>query len=91
MSLLQAFIIAMGLVGQVLIARKDARGYVAWIAGNLGLIVVYYQTDQAALIGLQVFNTLFQAGALVAWRRDSHRARTGLLHESALGEKTHAL
>lgn len=73
MSLLQGFIIAMGLVGQVLVARKDARGYLAWIAGNLGLMVVYHQTDQAALIALQVFNTVFQAGALIAWRRESSR------------------
>jgi len=73
MSVLQAFIIIMGLAGQVLIARKDHRGYVAWIAGNLGLMIVYHQTHQPALIGLQIINTTFQVGALIAWRRRAHR------------------
>ncbi len=59
----------MGLSGQLLIARKDPRGYVAWIAGNLALMVVYYRTEQTALIGLQLANTAIQIGALINWRR----------------------
>lgn len=78
MSVLQAFIITMGLAGQVLIARKDHRGYAAWIAGNLGLMIVYHQTHQPALIGLQVLNTTFQVGALIAWKRSAHRASRSL-------------
>jgi len=67
---LQAFIIIMGLAGQVLIARKDPRGYVAWIAGNLALVVVYVDTQQHALVGLQVVNSAIQASALIRWMRD---------------------
>jgi nicotinamide riboside transporter PnuC len=73
MSILQAFIITMGLAGQILIARKDHRGYAAWIAGNLGLMIVYHQTHQPALIGLQIVNTTFQVGTLIAWRRSTER------------------
>lgn len=69
MLVLQAFIIATGLAGHVLIARKDPRGYLAWIAGNLALIVVYHQTRQYALIGLQIVNCAVQVGALISWRR----------------------
>jgi len=72
--MLQAFIIVMALSGQILIARKDPKGYLAWIAGNLALIVVYYQTQQVALIGLQLANTAIQLVALKAWLRGSSPA-----------------
>ncbi len=80
MSVLQAFIITMGLAGQVLIARKDHRGYAAWIAGNLGLMIVYHQTHQPALIGLQILNTTFQIGALISWKRSARRTTHSYSH-----------
>jgi nicotinamide riboside transporter PnuC len=75
MTSLQAFIIVMGLVGQVLIARRDVRGYVAWIAGNVALMFIYYETHQLALIGLQVVNSAIQVNALRLWMQESHAAR----------------
>ena len=71
MTTLQAFIIAMGLTGQLLIARKDARGYLAWIVGNLALMVVFYQTQQFGLIAWQVANTAIQVMAFLSWLRES--------------------
>lgn len=73
--LLQVFVIVMGLGGQILIARKDPRGYLAWIAGNLGLMAVYHQTQQPALLFLQVVNTAIQLCALASWRRNTARTR----------------
>ncbi len=73
MTTLQGFIIVMGSSGQLLIARKDARGYVAWIAGNLALIIVYHETQQFGLIVLQIANTAIQALALVSWLRASRQ------------------
>lgn len=70
MTTLQAFIIVMGLTGQLLIARKDARGYLAWIAGNLALMVVYHETNQFGLVALQFANTAIQALAFTSWLRE---------------------
>lgn len=70
MTTLQAFIIVMGLSGQLLIARKDARGYLAWIIGNLALMVVFYQTRQFGLIAWQVANTAIQVMAFLSWLRE---------------------
>ena len=69
MSPLQLFVILAGLTGQLFIARKDPRGYLAWIAGNMGLVFVYWETKQFALIALQFVNTGIQVTALIAWRR----------------------
>lgn len=70
MTELQVFIIVMGLTGQLLITRKDARGYLAWMAGNLALIAVYYQTQQFWLIAWQIVNIALQAVALILWMRE---------------------
>lgn len=69
MTILQGFILVMGLGGQLMIARHDARGYLAWIAGNLALIVIYRDTQQLALMALPAMNTLIQCAALVSWAR----------------------
>lgn len=83
MSALQLFIIMSGLTGQLLIARKDPRGYLAWIAGNIGLVFVYLETKQFALIVLQFVNTAIQLGALIAWRRAKQRGAPSSLRTSA--------
>lgn len=78
MTTLQAFIVVMGLGGQLLIARKDARGYLTWIAGNIALMVVFYQTQQFGLIAWQVANTCIQMLAFLSWLRDERaRAQAG--------------
>lgn len=59
----------MGLTGQLLVARKDARGYLAWILGNIALAVIYYQTQQFALIALLAINTAIQTLTMVVWLR----------------------
>lgn len=69
MTSLQAFIVVMGLTGQLLVARKDARGYLAWILGNIALAVIYYQTQQFALIALLAINTAIQTLTMVVWLR----------------------
>lgn len=84
MTTLQAFIIVMGLTGQLLIARKDARGYLAWMAGNLALMVVYHQTHQFGLVALQVANTAIEALAFVSWLR-------GHQPPEQLGDQTHGV
>jgi nicotinamide riboside transporter PnuC len=76
MSCLQTFIIVMGLAGQILVARQDYRGYVAWIAGNVALMYVYYQTHQLPLIGLQVVNSAIQLAALFRWLRARQVSRS---------------
>ncbi|WP_198140842.1 hypothetical protein [Nitrosospira sp. NpAV] len=68
---LQVFIIVTGLIGQLLITRKDARGYLAWIAGNLALIIVYHQTQQFWLIAWQIANITLQVTALVVWLKEA--------------------
>ncbi|MDH6645359.1 nicotinamide riboside transporter PnuC [Ralstonia sp. GP73] len=73
---LQLFVILAGLTGQLLIARKDPRGYLAWIAGNIGLVFVYLETKQFALIALQFINTAIQVAALIAWGRGRRRSDT---------------
>lgn len=79
MTELQVFIIAMGFYGQLLITQKNARGYLAWIAGNLALIVVYYQTLQFWLIAWQIANITLQAVAFVTWlREDKSKALIGV-------------
>ena len=65
----------MGLAGQILIAKQDYRGYMAWIAGNVALMYVYYQTQQLALIGLQVANSAIQLAALRRWATASPGSR----------------
>lgn len=74
MNALQLFVIVAGLTGQLFIARKDPRGYLAWIAGNMGLVFVYWETKQFGLIALQFVNTAIQVAALMAWRRSKWSA-----------------
>lgn len=85
MTTLQAFIIVMGIIGQILVARRDSRGYLAWIAGNLALIVVYQQTRQFGLIGLQAANIFIQITALASWCRERSKCKSQA-HQSVLGE-----
>jgi hypothetical protein len=66
MTVLQVFIAAMGVIGQILVARQDVRGYAAWIA-------LHSQTHQLGLIAVPLMNTAVQAAALVAWMRKSPR------------------
>lgn len=67
MILLQGFILLMGVVGQIMIASHDSRGYFAWIAGNVGLVEVYVGTQQTILIILPVMNIILQSVALIIW------------------------
>lgn len=69
MTILQAFIIAMSLTGQVLVAKKDRRGYLAWIVGNVALMVVYRDTGQLGLIFLPLVNCAIQTAALISWSK----------------------
>lgn len=64
---LQVIIFAMGISGQLLIARKKPAGYVCWIIGNICLICIYAPLRKHGLIALQVINISIQLYALLDW------------------------
>lgn len=68
MDALQLLIMCAGLVGQILIARKDRRGYLCWIVGNIALVWVYQDARQFGLIVLAIMNTAIQVHAFRHWR-----------------------
>ena len=69
MDFLQLIIIATGLVGQGLVAKRNRWGFVFWIAGNLALSVVFWRSSQFALIALHALYSAIQIYSFISWSR----------------------
>ena len=67
MDFLQGIIIATGLIGQGLVAKRNRWGFVFWIAGNLALSVVFWRSSQFALIALHALYSAIQIYSFISW------------------------
>lgn len=65
----QTFICITGLVGHLLIARQDRRGYWFWIAGNLAIIKLSWIDGRYGMVGLFVVYTIISLNALRVWKK----------------------
>lgn len=68
MDLIQAFIIATGLAGHFLVARRRPLGYWFWIAGNLALIALFGARHLYGMVALYVIYTAISLYAIRSWR-----------------------
>lgn len=65
----QLFIIITGLLGQILVARRNPRGFVFWIMGNIVLIQNFFNLRQFGLAGLYGVYTMISLYSIIAWGR----------------------
>lgn len=77
---LQAVILATGILGQMVVARRRTWGFYAWIVCNLGLIYTSLNANPVPYgnIALYTFYTAMCVYSIVQWRRmDTQSAQTG--------------
>ena len=74
MDFLQGIIIATGLIGQGLVAKRNRWGFAFWIAGNLALSVVFWRSGQFALIALHALYSAIQIYSFISWSRSDQTA-----------------
>jgi nicotinamide riboside transporter PnuC len=67
---LQAVIVACGLAGNVLINRKDPRGFCLWLVSNGLLVVTQVLTGMYLLMLLYVAYFYLSARGFVQWRKE---------------------
>ena len=69
MDATQLFIIVTGILGQILVAKRDSKGFLFWIAGNIALINTFTQHQQFGLAGLYFLYTILSIYSIFSWRR----------------------
>lgn len=65
----QLFICITGLVGHLLIARQDKRGYWFWIVGNFAIIKLSLADGRYGMAGLFLVYTFISLHALRSWTK----------------------
>jgi nicotinamide riboside transporter PnuC len=67
----QAIVVVCGLGGNVLINRKDPRGFYLWIVTNALLVVLQVMTGMYLLIALYLAYSALAVEGLMKWRKDA--------------------
>ena len=73
MDALQIVIIITGLIGQLLVARRNKLGFYFWIVGNCALSVVFWQSEKYGLIALHAVYSAIQVYSIWHWGARSAR------------------
>ena len=68
---LQLVTVVCGLAGNLLINRKDARGFYLWIVTNGLLVIIQVLTGMYLLMVLYVAYSALAVEGLVKWRREA--------------------
>lgn len=72
-NLAQVVTVVCGLWGNVLINRKDARGFYLWLLTNALLVVLTVKTGMYLLIPLYLAYSALSVDGLRKWRKDERK------------------
>lgn len=65
----QGFLLATGIVGQLLVSHMDHRGFYFWLASNIVLIAVSIYFGSWGMVGLYVFYSVMCVYSIYQWKK----------------------
>lgn len=79
----QTFILITGVIGQLLVAKKDIRAFYSWSISNVFIIISTLPKEQYGMVLFYFFSIGFNIYSIMKWRKDHEREQVNQARDDA--------